>query len=328
MRAGLLVVLCLIAGCAPMQMQGVNMLQSSNVALDDLQNVQNMQHLKELGANTIALVPFIRQSSKSSCELAVDSDYSDVRLRATIRHARMAGLKVLLKPQILIPGSWAGEIDPESEKGWECWFSAYRGILLNYAKIANETGVETLVVGTELVKTELRFEWKTLLTELRKVYSGKLSYVGNNLSGAQRFSAFDQLDSIAISFYPGLEDAKSKQQVQTWMQEMAENMKLAVKKIGKPFWFAEVGITSRAGALEKPWLWGDELTSQRIPDVALQADVLDGWLTALKGNWHQGILIWNWFSDPKAGGADDVDFTIQNKPATNKVSCHWLGACK
>lgn len=330
----MLLALLFVAGCAPMQMQGVNLLQSRNVALDDLRNVENMQHLKSLGANTVALVPFINQSAANACDLKVDRDYSDDRLKRSIRNARSAGLRVVLKPQILIPGSWAGEVGQDTEAGWKCWFAAYGRILLDYARIAEDTRVETLVVGTELVKTESRPEWKSLLVELRENYSGNLSYVGHGIGGVMRFSALEQLDSVAISFYPALEDAPelqdegARQRMLAWMQEIAESLKSAVNQIGKPFWFAEVGITSRAGALKNPWQWVDSLTSSSIPDAALQAEVLDGWLKALSGKWHQGILIWNWYSDPKAGGAGDLDFTIQNKPALSNVSCHWLGSCK
>lgn len=309
-------------------MRGVNLLQSSSVALDHPKALAGMRQLRSLGANTVAIVPFLRQSSAKSCDLKVDKNYPDDRIRMSIQNAHRAGLRVVLKPQILVSGSWAGEIEPDSEAGWECWFAAYREILVNYAKIANETRAEVLVVGTELIKTELRPEWKSLLAALRENYSGQLSYVGHSFSGAVRFSGFELLDSIAISFYPSLEDVKGKQQMLARMQEMADNMKFVVKQISKPFWFAEVGITSRVGALANPWLWADSLPYPRIPDMALQAEVLDGWLTALRGNWHQGILVWSWYSDPNAGGAGDIDFTIQNKPALENVACHWLGACK
>lgn len=327
LRAGLVWLLFLLSGCAPMQMQGVNLLQSRNVALDDLQNLANMQQLKKLGANTVAFVPFIRQSTPGSCDLKIDEHYPDERLRRSILNARSAGLRVVLKPQILVEGSWAGEIEPDSEAGWECWFASYHAILLDFAKIAKETGVEVLAVATELVKTELRPEWKSVLAEVRGKYSGQLSYVGQSVGGAVRFSAFDQLDSIAISFYPSLRGVQDRQQMLTKMQEVADGLKLDVKHINKPFWFAEVGITSRVGAMEEPWLWVDAMPEPRIPDTALQAAVLDGWLNTLRGKWHQGILIWNWYSDPQAGGANDVDFTIQNKPAQQNVACHWLGRC-
>ena len=324
----LLVLLMLLAACAPVQMKGVNLLQSRNIALNDLRTVENLQHLRALGANTLALVAFFRQSGPQSCDLKLDSEYAEDRMRRSILIAHSAGLKIVLKPQILVEGSWAGEIDPVSEAGWKCWFEAYRGLMLDYARFASQTRVEMLVVGTELSKTELRPEWLPLLQELRQNYAGELSYVGQSLSGAQRFIGLAQLDSVAISFYPGMEKPAGKPEMLAWMQELADKMKDEVKLLGKPFWIAEVGITSRVGALKDPWLWPESLPQPRVPDLALQAEVLDGWLTVLRGDWHKGILVWNWYSDPKAGGAEDIDFTIQNKPAQQSVSCHWLGICK
>lgn len=309
------------------QMMGVNLLQSNNVALDTPQNASNMRALRQLGANTVALIPFIRQSSVRACDLQVDADYSDTRIKKAIEIIHAAGMKVVLKPQFFVSGSWAGEIESGSEAGWACWFKAYRQIMINYADISNQTGVEMLVVGTELKKTELRPEWKSLITELRSHYPGQLSYVGHSVSSVMRFSGVEKLDSVAISFYHRLDSAQSRQEMRASMKNVADSMKWFVKQFNIPFWIAEVGITSRVGAMENPWVWADSLPISTIPDTSLQADVLDGWLAAFSGDWHQGILVWNWYSDPKAGGIKDVDFTIQNKPALKRVSCHWQGLC-
>lgn len=309
------------------QMRGVNLLQSHNVAFDAPQNVNNMKALRLLGANTVAIIPFIRQSTTRACDLLIDADYPNQRLKKTIEIIHAEGMRVVLKPQIFVSGSWAGEIEPVSEAGWACWFKAYRQIMIDYADIANQTGVDMLVVGTELKKTELRPEWKSLITELRSRYSGQLSYVGNSVSNVMRFSGFEMLDSVAISFYHSMEGVQSKQEMRASMRDVADSMKWFVKQFNIPFWIAEVGITSRVGALKNPWVWADSLPSTTIPDTNLQAEVLDGWLSAFSGDWHKGILIWNWYSDPKAGGIKDIDFTIQNKPALKRVSCHWQGLC-
>lgn len=323
-RAGVLFVLMLIAGCAPMQMKGVNLLQSRNVALDDLQNVENMQHLKELGANTIAFVPFIRQLADNSCELTMDEHYSTTRLHRAIDYAHQAGLHVVLKPQLLAEGSWAGEIEQASDQGWSCWFAAYTVRMVELAKLARDSHTEMLVIGTELHKTEHRPEWRALADTMRGIYHGQLSYVAHDIQDLANFSALDKLDSVAITYYPRLEQDALRVQ----MKKLAAQVRMEAAKLKKPFWIAEVGITSRSGALADPWLWPDQIDKDARADPALQAQVLDGWLTELAGDWHQGILIWNWYSDVKAGGIADMDFTIQNKPATDTVSCHWQQRCR
>lgn len=319
----MLFVLMLVAGCAPIQMKGVNLLQSRNVALDDLQNVQNMQHLKSLGANTVAFVPFIRQARAQDCEMAVDEHYSVTRLQHAIEYAHQAGLHVVLKPQILLQDGWAGDITLTSERGWSCWFSNYTARMVELAKVAEDSHAEMLVIGTELHKTESRPEWRALTDTLRGVYRGPLSYIAHDVQDLATFSALDKLDSVAITYYPRLEQHGIREQ----MKRLAKEVREEAAKLKKPFWIAEVGITSRAGALENPWLWPEQAQKDALADPALQAQVLDGWLAELAGDWHSGILIWNWYSDTNAGGMKDLDFTIQNKPAEDAVSCHWKQRC-
>lgn len=323
-RALLWLILLLMAGCAPMQMKGVNLLQSRNVALDDLHNVENMQHLKQLGANTIAFVPFIRQPATSSCDLTVDEHYSLARLHRAIDYAHQAGLRVVLKPQMLVQDSWAGEIDSLTEQGWACWFDAYTQRMVELAQLANQTHAEMLVIGTELAKTETRTEWLKLVETLRKHYRGQLSYVSHDIQSLATFAALEKIDSVAITYYPRLDQPGSLRQQ---MKQLAAQVRVEAQKLKKPFWIAEIGITSRKGALADPWAWPEQFAKDTLVDTALQAQVLDGWMAELSGDWHQGILIWNWYSDAAAGGMNDMDFTIQNKPATDTVSCHWMQRC-
>lgn len=306
-----------------MRMQGVNLLQSRNVAIDDPRNVENMQHLKVLGANTVAFVPFIRQTDVGSCELSIDEHYSMARLRNAIAYAHDAGLSVVLKPQILVQGSWAGEISPLNETGWKCWFDAYKQQLISLAKVASEGNVEMLVIGTELTKTQIRPEWDELAGVLRSVYRGKISYAAHDVEDLESFTALDKMDSVAITFYPKLDFVQMRSQ----MKMLAESVKNESARLHKPFWIAEIGITSRQGALDNPWLWPEQLDKDVVADPQLQARFLDGLLAELSGDWNLGVLIWNWYSDPDAGGLNDVDFTIQNKPAESVVSCHWQKRC-
>jgi hypothetical protein len=316
--------LLLMAGCAPVQMKGVNLLQSRGVALDDLQNVANMQHLKSLGANTIAFVPFVRQKNAESCELSPDPDYPAARLIRAIDLAHQAGFKVILKPQLLVEGSWAGEVASTTELGWQCWFSSYLSHLTEFATIAKDSHADMLVIGTELHKTEHRTEWVGLVKALRNIYHGHLSYVAHDVEDLADFSALEMVDSVAVTYYPKLSPTGVREQ----MKSLSAQVKTAAKMLNKPFWFAEIGITSRAGALADPWLWPEQTGAGVVADPVLQADVLDGWLAELAGDWHQGILIWNWYSDARAGGVSDTDFTIQNKPAEMSVSCHWKNTCR
>jgi hypothetical protein len=59
----------------------------------------------------------------------------------------------------------------------------------------------------------------------------------------------------------------------------------------------------------------------------LQAAVIGDWLAALDRPAIRGVLIWNWLTDPAAGGQSDADFTVQSKPAERILFCAWTRVC-
>ncbi|MEE9500124.1 MAG: hypothetical protein V3V42_02400, partial [Candidatus Omnitrophota bacterium] len=79
---------------------------------------------------------------------------SDESVKRAIMKAHSLGMKVMLKPHLDILstdyGSWRGEIASVKESDWQVWFESYRNFMLHYAKIAEETDVEILCIGTEL----------------------------------------------------------------------------------------------------------------------------------------------------------------------------------
>jgi hypothetical protein len=303
--------------------RGANFLQSRSVAWGSPQAARSLALLRDAGAAWVAFVPFLAQSGRAACDIALAPHYDMEALRALIRQARALGLKVALKPQFLVQGSWAGEIAAKDESGWKCWFAAYRGVLLPMARLAQEEGVELFVAGTELKGTESRPEWRELLLALGRAYSGPVSYVFHAPEDARRFQALSQLDLVGLSLYPRL-GASAAEAFRTTAWQRHQLRKWA-RSLAKPVWIAEVGIPSRVGAGVAPWQWIEHATEQREPDLAYQAQALAYWLDALSGGWNRGVLVWNWFSDPDAGGPGDADYTPQNKPAQQVLSCFWRG---
>ncbi len=70
-------------------------------------------------------------------------------------------------------GEWRGTIKPDV---WDDWWESYRDMMLYYAKLAQRTNVDVLVVGSELVSTE-RYadQWSTTIHEIRAATSRALS---------------------------------------------------------------------------------------------------------------------------------------------------------
>jgi hypothetical protein len=85
-----------------------------------------LTNAKELGASTVAIVPFLWQSSPTNPDLVRGADMSDEDLRSAIRDAHALGLAVLVKPHIWVPQSWAGTVAMNSEEAWKAWFTNYQ----------------------------------------------------------------------------------------------------------------------------------------------------------------------------------------------------------
>lgn len=310
--------LCQSAGA---DIRGANFLQSSRVAWDGEASDESLRRLRFTGANWIALVPFLSQSDSASCDVRLAPHYDLESLRSLIRRAKALDFKVALKPQMLVHGSWAGDIAARDEAGWECWFSAYGQALLSMARIARDEHVDMFVAGTELKRTESRLEWRALIAGLRNVYRGPVTWVFHAPDDAKRFTALRMLHSVGLALYPRMGRSAAEVYRATAWQRV--KLKALARSLPKPIWIAEIGIPSRVGAGDAPWLWNERISEGSEPDPQFQAEALYAWLDALRGNWHQGVMVWNWMSDPDAGGMLDTDFTPQNKPAERVLRCVW-----
>lgn len=327
-RIGCLILIVMLVGCGALPpMRGANFLQSRTVAWDSPGSQQSLSRLRSTGANWVAFVPFLKQSAEGACDIAPSASSGIEPLRRAIADARALGFHVALKPQILVPGSWPGRIASADEAGWSCWFAAYQEALLPYLQLAQETGVEMFVIGTELTVTERRPEWYLLIDFVQIVYAGQISYVFHDAKNVKRFIALNSLDRAGISFYPPIGNDPSM--FEQRIGDHRDFLKDQLAELPIPWWIAEVGYPSRSGAGNAPWTWNDRAPQPLEADHDIQAWVLEQWLNKLNGKWSEGIFIWNWMSDPDAGGPKDTDYTPQNKSAERIIACTWKGeACK
>ncbi len=285
-----------------------------------------LANAKQLGANAIAVVPFLWQASPASPDLVRGKDMSDDELRAAIRDAHALGLAVLVKPQVWVPQSWAGLIAMKSKADWQQWFANYRSALDRIARIAEEEKADALAIGTELAGTSQRSEWNELIADARSLYSGRLFYVAHNIGEAEKVPFWNSLDAIGVTLYPPLGADDDRAGRRATMRAVADRLDALSARTGKSIIVGEIGLRSAKGAAAKPWESAEERAS--VPDPKLQADVLADWLDALDRPSIRGILIWRWFTDPDAGGLNDTDFTVQGKPAEEVLMCAWTRQCE
>ena len=271
------------------EIRGVNLLQTSDVALNSPLLALSLKRLAATGATTVALVPFIRQSKPAAEELQLSEAVTDEQLIAGIRQVKKTGLRVIIKPQILLDKGWAGEIKPGSEAGWKRWFESYTGWMLHYAEIAQQEGAEILVMGTELKQTDQRQEWVKLIADVRRVFRGKLTYAAHNPDGVAGYAFWDRLDMIAVTLYPPLGEDVAREDVQRKIVGAVDLLEKHQRGINKDVLIAEIGVPSVAGGQQAPW----ELPARGVKsDVKMQAVVLDLWLSELKRrDWVRGGLV-------------------------------------
>jgi hypothetical protein len=281
---------------------------------------------KRLGATSIAIIPFLWQSSPSSSDILRGADMPDDELRQAIRQARTLGFSVVVKPHIWVPDSWAGAIEPLSEQAWSTWFAHYRGELDRIARIAAAEGADVLAIGTELTKVTQRPEWAELIATARAAFPRTLVYVAHNVDEAEIVPFWPLLDAIGVSLYPQLGADHDRAGRLAAMRGIVERLEALSSRTGKPLLVGEIGLRSAKGAAAKPWESAEEREAQADPQ--LQAEVLADWLAALDRPAIRGVLIWRWFTDPAAGGPADTDFTVQGKPAEAVLRCAWTHACR
>ena len=281
---------------------------------------------KALGTRAIAVVPFLRQPTPASADLERGSDMTDAELRAGIRDAHALCLAVLVKPHVWVPDSWAGAVAMKSEADWQKWFANYRRELQRIAQIADEQQAQAFAIGTELELTTQRPEWNELIDAVRAVYHRRLLYVAHNVEEAQAAAFWDRLDAVGVTLYPPLGADNDLRGRRAAMRTTADRLDMLAVLTGKPVVVGEIGLRSAAGAAAKPW----ESVQERAaaPDPALQAEVVADWLDVLDRPAIGGVMIWEWLTDPDAGGPSDTDFTVQGKPAEHVLMCAWTQQCK
>jgi hypothetical protein len=307
------------------RLDGVNVVVAPDHPFGSDAAKASLANVRRLGARAIAVVPFLRQVTPGSQLLERGTDLTDEQLRQAIRDAHAVGLAILIKPQVLIPQSWAGAVAMTRAGDWKDWFANYRHELENLAKIAAEEGAEALVIGTELAGTETRPEWAELISAVRDLYSGRLFYMAHNVEEAESVPFWHRLDAIGVTLYPPLGADDDRDARRAIMGAVADRLSALATRSNKHVVVGEIGLRSAAGAAAKPW----ESVAERdsTPDPALQAAVIADWLAALDRPAIDGVLIWRWSTDPDADGLDS-DFTIQNKPAEHVLMCAWKSECE
>ncbi len=273
----------------------------------------------------VAVYPYMRQESQNSERINLPSNVAQWSRKETlyineVKKLKEKNLRVMLKPHLWVLDGWRATIDFDTEQKWDTWFEDYRVNMLHYAKLAEVTKTDLLCIGTEL-ESSLRkknYKWIQLIGEIRRLYSGKLTYASNWDSNTfYDYPEFwNSMDYIGIQAYFPLTKIENPDlnQIKRGWDKHIYNIEELYKYYNKPIIFTEIGYRSDSEATIKPWEWNNLLSplyrqkSEETQLLAYEAFFQKIW----HKEWFSGAFIWQWNRSR--------DFSICGKPAENCIS--------
>lgn len=270
---------------------------------------------------------------------------SDEGLVATTALAKANGIKTILKPHIWLrdeAGKWRGEIAMNSEEDWEQWFEEYEVFILHYARLAQENKMDMLCIGTELHQTSVQREndWRKLISKIREVYNGPLTYAANFSGEYQEISFWDELDYIGVQAYFPLtaKDKPSLKELKEGWKQPLRDLQSFSNRFKKPILFTEIGYKSTKDSGKEPWTWPQRLPQNKRASVyseEMQAQLYEAMMQeVMSAPFIAGIHLWKWYPNyqeriqkikKRSGDSTsyDIDFTPQGKKA-ERVMEKWF----
>ncbi len=246
----------------------------------------------------------------------------------SINLAHEAGIKVLLKPQVFIPGGWVGDMDFDKEEDWINWEEGYYKYIMTLLDICTEKNVEAFCVGTEYkIATKKREKfWRKLIKDIRQKYDGLLTY-SSNWDNYENLPFWDALDLIGISAYFPLSDSKTPEvdQLKKEWKPIKKKLKKFARRNGKSILFTEFGYLSVDGCAYRTWELEKKVRDTPINELA-QANAYQALLeTFIEETYWAGGFLWKWFPNMMGHeGYPERDYTPQGKLAEKTVANLYL----
>jgi hypothetical protein len=271
--------------------------------------------------------------------------YPDDRLRFHLEKLQEDGFSIYLEPQVCCTNIYAVEDEVFTPEWWDAWYEQYEYYLLYHVDIANDYGIEYLVVSDDWFVIEKKPEgYEQRLTDIYAAiderYSGKLGRKiflgsGNLEEGFQPFYPnvedmpyMDKWDFIAVNFWAGISDSldPTPEELDQNVEKIFETrLKPLYTQYGKPLVLNSVAYSSIDGCLMGNVEWDDVAIQMWEPysttytlDLAEQAMGFDAIMRAVaKHNYIIGVYPFFYFPDTFP---TSMEFNIRDKPAEEVLS--------
>ena len=300
----------------------------SFVASNTLVTVQEVLPVLEMNANWVTLMPFGFMKNVTETSVLYNSKrqwYGETKVGIinTAIEFQKKKIKIMLKPQIWIPnGGFTGHISMKSEQDWLTFEKSYETFILDYAQVAADSNFELFCIGTELNNFVISRPnyWKKLIQKIKKIYKGKITYA-ENWDTYSNVPFLENLDYIGIDAYFPLSKEKTPSvfAIERAWKPIKVTLKNLSIKYKKPILFTEYGYQSKDFTTLEPWNhWTNNNVNMVSQKNALEAIFNQFW----NEKWFAGGFLWKWYDQKNAGGLNDTDYTVQNKP-TQKIVANW-----
>lgn len=280
---------------------------------------QSVTKAKGDGVNFIMLIVPIHQDNIYSSNVYAGGDTpTDSAIASGISYIKSQGMSVgIAIHDDPYDGQWRAYINA-GDTG--TWFSTYGALATKYASIAQANGASEMIIGTEMstmTRSQNTSSWVSMIKNIRSVFSGALTYSAQHqgyMGDVAQVGFWQNLDYIGISAYYSLGHTSSQSVMESaWNDWNNREVSAVASQYGKKVIFTEIGFVSRDDAVDDP---GSGYNLGTGTNTALQATAY----SALFDYWNNssvlaGVFLWDWSSDPNAGGLGDNGYTPQNKPA-------------
>lgn len=219
--------------------------------------------------------------------------------------AKSMGFMVGIKPYVeVVDGSWRANIAPTDVP---TWFANFKSWIVSMATLAQTLNADVFCLGAEMRSMSgwnNRSYWVDLISSVRSVYTGKLTY-GANGNGSQdtdeiyTFCFIDLIDYAGIDLYPPLtnqNDPTVTQLINSWYNNFqginwVNTLEKWSNSHGKPIIINEIGCPRVQGANQAPstWFTGAIDNQEQANFITAMFDVLRKRCSWIKGLWWWGL---------------------------------------
>ncbi len=217
--------------------------------------------------------------------------------------------------------------DPVANAYWDRWFVQFGAFMQKSAQIAEKHNIEMLALGKQIDGAMIpanEHRWRALISNVRKVYHGKLTQVLYTNEWSDHVSQIpwaDDLDVITIYYYnrfsdqerPSLSDIESA--MNAFNQKQFDPLYATYKK---PLVFL-LPFQSRDHAAGQEWFEPMATAPAVRQDLLAQADLYEAFFQSTHDEpWLGGVYTWGYWIEPGFNPkySFEKSSSVRNKPAS------------